>query len=70
VVADGGSGGGLEDEDEDDGRTKIGPSLMKLCDASTPHYTKKHHSLNAGVWEMLQCIDLLKRWAITDGCMQ
>ncbi len=54
VVADG--GGGVEDKDEDDGRTKIGLSLVELWDASMPRYAKKHYSLNAGVWVMLLCI--------------
>jgi hypothetical protein len=36
VVADG--GGKFQDEDYDDGRTKIGPSLVELWDASTPCY--------------------------------
>jgi hypothetical protein len=53
VVADSGSSGGVEDKDEDDGRTKIGPLPVKLWDASMPHYVKKKYSLNAGVWEML-----------------
>jgi hypothetical protein len=47
VVADGGGGGGVEDKDEADGRTKIGPLPVKLWDASTPRY---------GVQETLQCI--------------
>ncbi len=56
VVADGGGGDGVEDEDENDGRSKIGPSPVELCNASTPRYAKKNYSLNAGVREMLQCI--------------
>ena len=54
VVADG--GGGDEDEDGDDGRTKIGPCPVELWDASTPRYAKEHYSSNAGVRAMLQCI--------------
>ena len=58
VVADGGGGGGggVEDEDGDDGRTKIGPCPVELWDASTPRYSKEHYSSNAGVQGMLQCI--------------
>ncbi len=47
VVSDGSAGGGVEDKDEDDGRTKIGPLPVELWDASTPRYR---------VQEMLQCI--------------
>jgi hypothetical protein len=54
VVADGSSG--VKDEDEDDGRTKIGQLPVELWVALTPRYTKKYYSLNAGVQEMLQCI--------------
>jgi hypothetical protein len=56
VVADGCGGSGVEDKDEDDGRTKISPLPVELWDASTPHYAEKHYSLNAGDQEMLQCI--------------
>ena len=54
VVAD--DGGGVKDEDHNDGRTQISLSLVELWDASTPCYTKEHYSSNAGVQEMLQCI--------------
>ncbi len=60
----------MEDEDEDDGRTKIGPSPVELWDALMPRYPKKHYSLNAGVGRCYNTLDLLKRWVITDGCMQ
>ena len=39
VVADG--GGEFQDEDYDDGRTKISPSLVELWDALTPCHAKK-----------------------------